>query len=227
MGIITRRLSTTIVCISLILLIFASGCIIGQERQRPPSNLSLNRTDPGTWKGRLPGPSELTLGRTNSIKGTQEIDPETYRLTINGAVENPMTLSFRDILEYSYLERENVMYCVEGWSFEADWRGIGVRDILAEVDPKAEAKRVIFHAVDGYSSSFPIVELNSTDSFFLAYMANGQYLARKHGFPLRLIAEGKWGYKWVKWVVGMEVTENPDHLGYWEKRGYPDDADVS
>ena len=209
-------------------MVLTSGCILqGQERERPPDNLSLNRTVPDPWSGRLPGPSQINLGRTNSIKGVQQVDPETYTLVIDGAVEEEKTMTFQDILEYPYIDRANVMYCVEGWSWSADWRGIPVRDLLVEVKPKPEAKRVIFYAVDGYTSSFPIEEMNQSDAFFLAYMANGEFLPEKAGYPVRLVAEGKWGYKWVKWVTKMEVTENADHLGYWESYGYPDDADVS
>ena len=210
------------------LLVVASGCILQRkDRDAPPDNLSLNRTIPDPWKGRLPGPSNINLGRTNSIKGVQQIDAQTYTLTIDGVVDEPKTMTLKDVLEYPFLDRSNVMYCVEGWSWSADWRGIAVRDLLAEVEPKPEAKRVIFYAADGYSSSFPIEELNESDAFFLAYMANGEFLPEKEGYPVRLVAEGKWGYKWVKWVTRIEVTENADHLGYWESYGYPDDADVS
>lgn len=202
------------------------GCLWAQEREKPVANLSLDRIDPGEWSGRVPNPGKTNLGRTNSIKGTQVIDPETYVLTIGGAVDNAITVGLKEILERPYVERRNVMYCVEGWSWSADWVGIAVRDILGEVRPWPTARRVIFYAADGYTSSFPIEELNGSDLFILAYKANGEFLPEKEGYPVRLVAEGKWGYKWVKWVVKMEVSENADHRGYWETRGYSDEADV-
>jgi DMSO/TMAO reductase YedYZ molybdopterin-dependent catalytic subunit len=220
------RLGVVAVLVSIIAVTYGLGCLLGGNGREPPLNISLNRTEPGAWKGRLPGPSDVTLGQTNSIKGVQEIDQDRYTLTIDGAVENPMTMSFQDILEYPYLDRSNVMHCVEGWSFSADWRGIAIRDLLGEVVPKPEGRRVVFYAVDGYTSSFPIEDLNSTDSYFLAYMADGEFLSAKHGFPLRVIAEGKWGYKWVKWVTRMEIIEDANHRGFWESRGYSDDATV-
>ncbi len=219
------RAATALLCV--VLIAYASGCIRQSEREPPPGNVSLNRSIPSQWKGRLPAASDQYLGRTNSIKGVQEIDPDSYTLTIDGVVENPRTMAFKDILEYPYIDRYNVLYCVEGWSWSADWRGIVVRDLLDEAVPKKEAKRVIFYAADGYTSSFPIEDLLSTDLYFLAYMANGQYLPKREGFPVRLVAEGKWGYKWVKWVTRIEVTENADHRGYWESRGYSDEADIS
>ncbi len=161
------------------------------------------------------------------VEQSQVVDSEKYVLTIDGLVEEPMTMSFKDILEYPYVERENVMYCVEGWSWSADWRGLAVRDLLGDVGPKPEAKRVIFHAVDGYTSSFPIEELQASDAYLVAYMANDEYLPQEEGFPLRLVAEGKWGYKWVRWVTRIEISENEDHRGYWESRGYSDEANVS
>jgi len=212
--------------LSLLIVGLSLGCLTANEKKRAPANLSLNRTQPGKWKGRLPGPGELSLGRTNSIKGTQRIDPEHYLLTITGLVEKPTTMTFKDILEYPYVERKNVMYCVEGWSWSADWRGIVVRDLLREAVPKEGSKRVIFHAIDGYTSSFPLSEIDGSDRYILAYMANGTFLPRQHGYPLRLVAEGKWGYKWVKWIVKVEVTEDDGHRGYWERRGYSDSADV-
>jgi len=221
------RSDLPVIFIGLVAIAFTLGCLLGQGREEPPPNLSLNRTNPGSWNGRLPGPGEISLGRTNSIKGTQAIDPEKYALTIDGLVETPMRMSFKDILEYPYVERENVMYCVEGWSWSADWRGLAVRDLLADVGPRPDAKRVIFYSVDGYTSSFPIEELQASDAYLLAYMANEEYLPQEEGFPLRLVAEGKWGYKWVKWVTRIEISENEDHRGYWESRGYSDEANVS
>ncbi len=211
---------------ALVLASLVAGCLTGGERERPPENLTLNRATPGEWTGRLPAPSETSLGRTRSIKGTQKIDPNRYSLRIFGLVEDEMTLSFEDILEYPYVERDNVMYCVEGWSWSADWRGIAVRDLLQDAGVKPAGKRVIFYAADGYTSSFPVDELMGSDAFIIGYMANGDYLPERSGYPARLIAEGKWGYKWVKWVVQIEVTENEDHRGYWESRGYSDSADV-
>ncbi len=224
LGDLEKGTLTLFLCFLLISII--SGCLFSPEREKPPDNLSLNRTSPGSWSGRLPEPGKIDLGRTRSIKGTQNIDPQKYRLDVTGLVEETMSLSFRDILEHPFVERENVMYCVEGWSWSADWRGIAVRDILREAGVKPEAKRAIFYAADGYTSSFPVEELNASDAFLLAYQANENYLPTESGYPVRLVAEGKWGYKWVKWVVKMELTENEDHRGYWESRGYSDSADV-
>jgi len=86
---------------------------------------------------------------------------------------------------------------------------------------------VIFHAVDCYTSSFPIEELQASDAYRVAYLANDEDLPQEEGDPLRLVAEGKWGYKWVKWVTRIEISENEDHRGYWESRGYSDEANVS
>jgi DMSO/TMAO reductase YedYZ molybdopterin-dependent catalytic subunit len=210
------------------LLVITSGCILqGRDRETPPANLSVNRTVPNPWRGRLPGPSQINLGRTNSIKGVQQLDGDTYTLIIDGVVENPITMTFKDILEHPFIDRSNIMYCVEGWSWSADWRGIVVRDLLAQAKPKPEAKKVIFHAADGYTSSILLEQVNGSDAFFLAYMANGQFLPEKAGYPVRLVAEGKWGYKWVKWVTRLEITDDEDHLGYWENYGYSDEANVT
>jgi len=201
-------------------LVFLSG----QGRQRPPDSLSLDRVDPGAWNGPLLGPGVIYLGRTSSIRGTQVVDAEEYVLTMDGLAQNPMSMSFRKILGHPYVERQNVMYCVEGWSWSASWRGLAVRDLLAQVKPKAAAKRVILHAASEYTSSFPIEELQSSDAKVLAYMANGDYLPREEGFPVGPVAEGRWGYKWV---TRIDISGNEDHRGYWDSRGYSDRADVT
>jgi len=78
---------------------------------------------------------------------------------------------------------------------------------------------VIFYAADGYSTSLPLDYIEDRD-ILLAYSMNGVTLPAERGFPFQLVAEDRWGYKWIKWVTRIEVSDDPSYRGYWEKRGF-------
>jgi DMSO/TMAO reductase YedYZ molybdopterin-dependent catalytic subunit len=84
---------------------------------------------------------------------------------------------------------------------------------------------VIFYAYDGYTTSLPIDYLINND-ILLAYKMNGVTLPPERGFPFQLVAESKWGYKWEKWVTQMELSDDVNYRGYWERLGYSNNADL-
>jgi DMSO/TMAO reductase YedYZ molybdopterin-dependent catalytic subunit len=85
---------------------------------------------------------------------------------------------------------------------------------------------VIFHAYDGYTTSLPIDYFMDND-ILIAYQMNGVVLPPERGFPFQLVAESKWGYKWIKWITEVEVSDNIGYMGYWEKRGYSNSGDLN
>jgi len=99
-----------------------------------------------------------------------------------------------------------------------------VKDLLDKANVQQKGKYVLFHSVDGYKTALPISYLEKY-SALLAYQVNGKPLKVNDGFPLRLIAFGKYGYKWAKWVDKLDVIYQ-SMLGYWENYGYSDKADV-
>ncbi|HII84654.1 MAG TPA: molybdopterin-dependent oxidoreductase, partial [Methanobacterium subterraneum] len=99
------------------------------------------------------------------------------------------------------------------------WQGVLVKEILNEVKPLPMANTVIFYAVDGYSTSFPLEYLQN-NQILMAYKMNNATLPPERGFPFQLVAESKWGYKWIKWINKIELSDNPNYQGYWESRGY-------
>lgn len=109
------------------------------------------------------------------------------------------------------------MYCVEGWDVTILWEGVRVWDVIEESNPLPDANTVIFHAVDGYSTSFPIDYLLDKP-IIMAYKMNNATLPPERGFPFQLVAEDKWGYKWIKWITKIELSDDPDYNGYWERR---------
>jgi DMSO/TMAO reductase YedYZ molybdopterin-dependent catalytic subunit len=169
--------------------------------------------------------SSINDFRENSIKGPQHLDVESYRLTVTGLVNTPLNLTYLEVTTaYPLYEKVVTLHCVEGWDVTLLWEGVRVQDLLdtAQVDPTATV--VIFYAQDGYSTSLPLAYLRDND-ILMAYKMNGVILPPERGFPFQLVAESKWGYKWIKWITGIEVSDDVAYRGYWESRGYSNDAD--
>jgi len=164
--------------------------------------------------------------RENSIKGPQYVGIENYQLEITGLVENPMSYSYDEVIEgYDSYKKVVTLHCVEGWDATILWEGVLVSDLLAEAKPLPEAKVVIFHAYDGYTTSLPVDYIMDND-ILMAYMMNEIPLPPERGFPFALVAESKWGYKWIKWVTAIELSDDVDYRGYWEDRGFSNTADL-
>jgi len=163
--------------------------------------------------------------RENSIKGPQYVDNETYLLKVKGLVSNPGNYTYSEVLDYDHLNKIVTIYCVEGWDVKILWEGVRVMDILNDAGLDAEADTVIFHAYDGYTTSIPI-DFIQKKNLILAYKMNDAILPPERGFPFQLVAEEKWGYKWIKWVTEIEVSDDADYKGYWESRGYSNSADL-
>lgn len=158
--------------------------------------------------------------RENSIKGPQFVDEAAYRLVVDGLVDQSGEYGYSEITSgFPGYEKVVQLDCVEGWSVKILWRGVLVRDILDEAGVQAEAKSVVFHATDGYTTSFPVSYFYDNE-ILLAYSMNGVTLPPERGFPFQLVAEDRWGYKWCKWVERIELVADEDPGGYWEDRGY-------
>jgi DMSO/TMAO reductase YedYZ molybdopterin-dependent catalytic subunit len=163
--------------------------------------------------------------RENSIRGVQEIDLQRYRLEITGLVERPRSFSYPELKGLPRQERLVTVDCVEGWSVKALWEGIPLRELFALVKPKPEANTVIFHAQDGYTTSLPLDYLLERN-IIIADRINGLALPPALGAPFILVAEGKWGYKWARWITKIELSADPDYRGFWESRGYNNRGDA-
>jgi DMSO/TMAO reductase YedYZ molybdopterin-dependent catalytic subunit len=170
--------------------------------------------------------SSINDFRENSIKGPQEIDVETYTLRITGLVTNSTSYTYDEVVNrHQHYKKVVTLDCVEGWSATILWEGVLVRDLLAEAEPMADAKVLIFHAYDGYTTSLPIDYILDND-ILMAYKMNDVILPPERGFPFQLVAESKWGYKWIKWITEIELSDDSNYRGYWESRGYSNSADL-
>ncbi len=150
---------------------------------------------------------------------------ETYALVIDGEVEKPAKLSWAEFAALPSVASVSAFHCVEGWSVRnCRWEGVRFSEIERLVKPKAAAKAVTFECADAYTTSLYRGELADAD-VVLAYKLDGELLEEGLGFPVRLVVPGKYAYKSALWVVRVRFTRGKE-LGFWERRGYSDSADV-
>ena len=154
-----------------------------------------------------------------------KIDLKTYMLEINGEVQKPIRLSWKQILNLPRTQSTSDFHCVEGWSVQnCKWEGTRFNQIVQLVKPEPRVKYVTFTCADGYTTALSLQEL-SGDDILLAYKLNDKPLEEGIGFPLRLVVPNKYGYKSALWVTRITFTPKKE-LGHWEKRGFSDTADV-
>jgi len=136
--------------------------------------------------------------RENSIDGPQFIDNESYRLAVTGLVNNEIEYTYSDVINnHQIFEKVVTLHCVEGWDVTILWEGVLVKDLIGEAGVDSGAKVVIFYAYDGYSMSLPLDYIINND-ILMAYKMNRVVLPPERGFPFQLVAESKYGYKWIK-----------------------------
>jgi len=164
--------------------------------------------------------------RENSIKGPQQISVSTYRLTITGLVNKTAEYTYDDVINgFQKYQKVVTLHCVEGWSVKILWEGFLLKDLLNEAGIDPQAVVVIFYAYDGYSTSLSLDYILDND-ILIAYKMNDLVLPPERGFPFQLVAESKYGYKWIKWITEIELSDDVNYKGFWESRGYPNDADL-
>jgi DMSO/TMAO reductase YedYZ molybdopterin-dependent catalytic subunit len=140
-------------------------------------------------------------------------------------VNSPYSLTWEEIQQWQAVYSDTIiMYCVEGWEVWGNWKGILVKELLQKASLQESGNYVLFHCVEGYTTALPINYIEKYN-VMLAYEVNEKPLKDHDGFPLRVIAFGKLGYKWAKWVNELEVLDK-SQIGFWEQYGYSDIADV-
>jgi len=156
-----------------------------------------------------------------------EIDINQWELEVGGLVENPLVLSYSDILN---MPQSSVFATLESISNpqggsmigNAVWTGVSFDYILEYAVPDKDALEVVFYCEDGYSTSLTMEEV-LVEGVILAYKMNGKALTPEHGYPVRMVVPEKYGMKWPKWVNTIELVDY-DYKGYWEQRGWSDYA---
>jgi DMSO/TMAO reductase YedYZ molybdopterin-dependent catalytic subunit len=211
-----------IIVIALVIILVVSIVIYSQPSYKPPSG----EVEATEFMGKKLTP--ISQQGNNALAGTQVINNETYRLVVDGLVDNALNLSYADLLAYPQVSKLVDLVCVEGWRFTAKWTGPTLDSIFANAEVKPEAKIAIFYTADspeGYTS----LDLSyiQEKNIIIALKDNDITLPPNRGFPFQVVAEGKWGYKWAKWVTRIELSADMSFRGYWESRGYSNDANIT
>jgi DMSO/TMAO reductase YedYZ molybdopterin-dependent catalytic subunit len=147
-----------------------------------------------------------------------------WKLKIHGAVENPMTIYFKQLSELSPVDITCDVHCVTGWTLlDSKWRGIQLKRVMEMVRVKKSVGFVIFEGHAGYTSNIPISEARK-ENVILAQNFFGKKLPQAHGAPLRALVPDRYFYKSVKWLESLKFAVE-DEPGYWERGGYSNSAD--
>jgi DMSO/TMAO reductase YedYZ molybdopterin-dependent catalytic subunit len=159
----------------------------------------------------------LDLGRQPHVELSK------WELIVDGAVEEPRRFSWKEFLELPQIKDTSDFHCVTGWSrLDARWKGVRLSTVIALADPEDEARFVLCHAWDGYTTNLPLEEALK-DDVLLVHEADGAPLPREHGGPVRVITPQLWAWKGAKWIRRLELLRE-DRKGFWEERGYSNTA---
>ncbi len=155
----------------------------------------------------------LTYGPTPSVR------PEQMRLTIEGLVEEPLTLSWADLMALPQSNLTADFHCVTRWSkLDVRWSGIRVPDLMQRVRLKPGVRAVLIHCYGGYTTNLTMDDF-LLEQNILAHKLFGEPIPRDHGGPLRLVVPHLYAWKSAKWVRGLTFL-NSEELGFWEVNGY-------
>ncbi|WP_442877498.1 molybdopterin-dependent oxidoreductase [Dactylosporangium sp. AC04546] len=161
-----------------------------------------------------------------------QVSPADWTLRIHGRVERELTISYDELLKRPMIERYITLACVSnevggGLIGNARWQGVRVKDLLAEARPKAGADQVVSRSVDGFTAGTPTSVLLDDRDAMLAIAMNGEPLPIEHGFPVRMVVPGLYGYvSATKWLAELELTSFADFDAYWIKRGWAAKAPI-
>ncbi|AEG18883.1 molybdopterin-dependent oxidoreductase [Methanobacterium paludis] len=211
------------VVIMIVILLGISIYFVAEEYQKDKA-VKLDAVEVRNYQGE--DLSSVNDFRENSIKGPQYINITNYRLEVTGLVQNPKNYTYSDVINHQNYEKVVKLNCVEGWDVNILWKGILVSDLIDEAKPLPNGNMVIFYAYDNYSTSFPLDYFQS-NKILLAYKMNNATIPPERGFPFQLVAQDKWGYKWIKWVTKIEISNDSSYKGYWESRGYSASGDLN
>jgi DMSO/TMAO reductase YedYZ molybdopterin-dependent catalytic subunit len=163
-------------------------------------------------------------------------NPSTWDFRIWGAVEEPLTWTWDQVLDLPRVKIRLDLHCVTSWSkFDTEWEGISPKMLVEEglITPTPKARFVMQHAEHGYTTNLPLAVILQ-DNFLIATHYEGKPLAPEHGYPLRGVIgaipgrgdlQDRYLWKGAKWLRGLEFMTG-DRLGFWEANGYHNEGDV-
>ncbi|WP_427129253.1 molybdopterin-dependent oxidoreductase [Pseudarthrobacter sp. S9] len=164
--------------------------------------------------------------RVDTALSVPEINAKDWEVRVHGLVEQEVRLSFQHLLDARLIESHVSLTCVSNpvggnLAGNAKWLGMPIRDVLKMARPKEGADMVLSTSVDGFSASTPLEVLQDDRDAMLAIGMNGEALPLEHGYPVRMVVPGLYGFvSATKWVVDLEVTRFADNKAYWTQRGW-------
>ncbi|HEY7200044.1 MAG TPA: sulfite oxidase-like oxidoreductase [Candidatus Dormibacteraeota bacterium] len=186
--------------------------------RRLPEGVDASRIPPGQT---LTAPDRWPVLTFGPVPRT---DLAAWSLRVFGLVEHELELTYAEVRALPAKELVADIHCVTGWSrLDDTWTGVPIQEILRRCGPRPEVTHVMAHCEFGYTTSVPLAVLDD-DDVMLCHGWNGRDLTDEHGFPLRLLVPKKYFWKSAKWLRGLEFL-SANRLGFWEQRGYHDDAD--
>ncbi|BCJ88432.1 sulfite oxidase-like oxidoreductase [Effusibacillus dendaii] len=147
------------------------------------------------------------------------VNLDTWDFRIFGLVDEEKTLTYQEFMNLPQTKSQSDIHCVTTWSrLDNVWEGVLFRDVMSLVRVKLQAKFVVVHAEEGWTTNLPLEDL-LYDNVLFAHKHDGQTISPNHGWPLRLVVPHLYFWKSAKWVRGIEFREE-DQAGFWEERGY-------
>ena len=176
------------------------------------------------------GMPQLPVGQTKTIKWPvldlgfkPDISHQKWKLTIDGEVENPVTLSWEDFMNLPQTQDVSDFHCVTTWSrMDVPWAGVRLADLAALVVPKSTATHILCYGYDKYTTNLSLEEALKED-VLLVHTADNKPLEKDHGGPVRMITPQLYAWKGSKWINRIEFLPY-NKLGFWEVRGYSNTA---
>ncbi|MGY3239224.1 MULTISPECIES: sulfite oxidase-like oxidoreductase [unclassified Bradyrhizobium] len=186
---------------------FLTGRITRPEDQRLPPGQHLTKDWPVLDLGVLP-----------------PVSRERWRLDVYGAIEQPLFWTFAEFAEQKQDHFTSDIHCVTTWSrYDNEWEGLATRELLATCRPRDDARFVVLHCYDGYTTNLALEDFAAEDAL-LAHSWSGQKLSDEHGGPVRLVVPHLYFWKSAKWLQAIEFVTD-DAPGFWEVRGYHNRGD--
>jgi DMSO/TMAO reductase YedYZ molybdopterin-dependent catalytic subunit len=192
---------------------------------------------PAGLETKVPGLSPFvtpnsTFYRIDTALSPPSLDIKDWKLSVEGMVDHPYTLTWDELLALDAIERPVTLECVSNEVGEdligsAQWRGVRTSELLKRAGVQSGADMVLSSSIDNFSVSTPLGALLDDRDALVVYAMNGEPLPPKHGFPVRLLTPGLYGFVGAtKWLVKMEVTTFAAKQAYWTKLGWSDHGPI-
>jgi len=183
-----------------------------------------SRSEPPPDQASIPGIPRWGIDHPGITHNLPNISSDNWSLIIDGDVEVPTTLDWKDFLTLPQVEVIGDFHCVEGWSvLKQRWEGVLFRTIQGQANPKG-AEFALFECADSYTTSLPLKDLQG-DDIILAHRLNGEDLSQPLGGPMRLVVPQRYAYKSPMWLTRITFSKR-DKLGFWERGYYSNTADI-